>query len=192
MPNPGLEMTACSSRHAACIHASAHRVQIRFYLSCILGGICRIARWRRSALSIVATASMLALHPAIAADNDIGQVKVAKGRVTVERRGQTLPVEIGARLQTSDIVRTGDDGSVGITMNDNSLLSVGPNSMLSLDRFDYDGATQRGQFDSSLQKGSVVVISGRIAKQSPDAMTVKTPSAILGVRGTEFAVSVND
>jgi hypothetical protein len=36
------------------------------------------------------------------------------------------------------------------------------------------------------------VISGRIAKQAPDAMTVRTPAAILGVRGTEFVVTVND
>ena len=48
------------------------------------------------------------------------------------------------------------------------------------------------QFDASLKKGSLSVISGRIAKQSPDAMTLRTPSAILGVRGTEFVVSVDD
>jgi hypothetical protein len=74
-------------------------------------------------------------------------------------------------------------------MADNSLLSTGPNSILSLDRFDYDPTTNHGRFDTALQKGSLSVISGRMAKQSPDAMTVRTPSAILGVRGTEFVVS---
>jgi len=130
---------------------------------------------------------------AVAADPaDIGQIKVAKGLVSIERNGQTLPGEVGARLQPADVLKTGADGSVGVTMSDNSLLSVGPNSVLALDKYEFDSTTSQGQFDASLQKGSLAVISGRIAKQSPDAMKVRTPSSILGVRGTEFVVSVND
>ena len=90
------------------------------------------------------------------------------------------------------MLKTGADGSVGITMADNSLLSAGPNSILSLDRFDFDPTSNQGRFDAQLQKGSLSVISGRMAKQSPEAMTVRTPSAILGVRGTEFVLSAND
>jgi len=123
---------------------------------------------------------------------EIGQIKIAKGEVTIERKGETTPAKVGTRLETADVLRTGADGSIGITMADNSLLSAGPNSILSLDKFDYDPTTNQGKFDARLQKGSLAVISGRMAKQSPDAMTVRTPSAILGVRGTEFAVSVND
>jgi hypothetical protein len=77
-------------------------------------------------------------------------------------------------------------------MDDDSLLSTGPNSVLSLDQYVFDPATRRGRFDASLNKGTLAVISGRIAKQAPDAMTVRTPTAILGVRGTEFAVGVNE
>jgi len=127
-----------------------------------------------------------------AAAADIGQVKVAKGRVSIERGGQTLPAEAGTRLQTGDVLKTGADGSVGVTMSDNSLLSAGPNSVLALERYEFDSTTSQGQFDASLQKGSLAVISGRIAKQSPDAMKVRTPSSILGVRGTEFVVSVDE
>jgi len=130
---------------------------------------------------------------AVAADAaDIGQIKVSKGRVSIERNGQTLPGEAGARLQPADVLKTGADGSVGVTMSDNSILSAGPNSVLALDRYEFDATTGQGQFDASLQKGSLAVISGRIAKQSPDAMKVRTPSSILGVRGTEFVVAVND
>jgi len=123
---------------------------------------------------------------------DIGQIKVAKGRVSIERGGQVSPAATGARLQPGDLLKTGADGSVGLTMSDNSLLSAGPNSILSLDRYEFDSTTSQGQFDTTLQKGSLAVISGRIAKQSPDAMKVRTPSSILGVRGTEFVVSAND
>jgi hypothetical protein len=127
--------------------------------------------------------------PALA---DIGQIKVSKGDVLVERGGQTLPATVGARLETSDVIKTGSDGSVGITMSDNSLLSAGPNSILSLDRFTFDSTTNQGQFDASLKRGSLSVVSGRIAKQSPDAMTLRTPSVTLGARGTEFVVTVDE
>ena len=123
---------------------------------------------------------------------DIGQIKISRGQVSVDREGRSLPAPVGTRLQTSDIVKTGPDGSVGITMDDDTLLSAGPSSVLSLDRYVFDPATRKGRFDASLNKGTLAVISGRIAKQAPDAMTVRTPSAILGVRGTEFAVSVNE
>ena len=123
---------------------------------------------------------------------DIGQVKIAKGQVTIERQGKSMPAAVGARLQVADIVKTGVDGSVGITMDDDSLLSAGPNSALSLDNYAFDSTTNQGRLDTSLNKGTLSVISGRIAKQTPDAMTVRTPNAILGVRGTEFVVSAND
>jgi hypothetical protein len=143
-----------------------------------------------SAIAIALAFAMLLAAPASAAE--IGQIKVSNGQVSVERKGEVLPGRVGTRLETSDILKTGPDGSVGITMRDNSLLSAGPNSILSLDRFDYDPTRSQGRFDAQLQKGSLAVISGRIAKQSPEAMTVRTPSAVLGVRGTEFAVAAND
>jgi len=128
--------------------------------------------------------------PALAAD--VGQIKIAKGQVTIERGGQAIPAIPGAGLQAGDVLKTGADGSVGLTMSDNSLLSAGPNSILSLDRYEYDSTTSQGQFDTTLTKGSLAVISGRIAKQSPEAMKVRTPASILGIRGTEFVVSSND
>ena len=126
------------------------------------------------------------------ASADVGQIKVAKGRVTIDRAGQELPGEVGLLLETADVVRTGVDGSVGITMRDSSLLSAGPNSILSLDRFEFDPTTSQGRFDAQLRRGTLAVVSGRIAKKSPEAMKLRTPSAVLGVRGTEFVVSVEE
>jgi len=144
--------------------------------------------WCRNALAVAALSGW-AISAGAA---DIGQIKIAKGQVAIERQGTSMPAKVGARLQVADIVRTGADGSVGITMDDDSLLSAGPNSALSLDRYAFDSTTNQGRLDTSLNKGTLSVISGRIAKQTPDAMTVRTPNAILGVRGTEFVVSAND
>jgi hypothetical protein len=140
---------------------------------------------RRASLALVVLVGLSA-----AALADVGQIKVAKGQVAVERKGQSLPGQVGMLLEPADVLRTGADGSVGITMRDNSLLSAGPNSVLALERFEFDPTTSAGQFDARLQRGTLAVVSGRIAKQSPQAMTVRTPSAVLGVSGTEFLVSV--
>ena len=136
--------------------------------------------------------TLLLLGLAAPAWADIGQIKTRKGQVTVQRQGQELPAEVGMRLEAADTLKTGADGAVGITMRDNSLLSAGPNSMLSLERFEFDGATSQGRFDAQLQRGTLAVVSGRIAKQSPQAMTVRTPSAQLGVRGTDFVVAAGE
>jgi hypothetical protein len=139
---------------------------------------------------LAVTLALGLVTPAVAVE--IGQIKVLKGEVTVERNARVLPGNVGMRLETSDILRTGPDGSFGVTMSDNSLLSAGPNSILALDRYDFDAVTSQGRFDATLKKGSLAVISGRIAKQAPDAMTVRTPSAMLGVRGTEFGVTASE
>jgi len=144
-------------------------------------------RWKPGLAAVLAAAWIPTAGAA-----DIGQVKVAKGPVTIERGGQSLPATVGMRVQSSDVVKTGADASVGITMVDDSLLSAGPNSILSLDRCEYDATTSKGRLDTSLRTGSLAVVSGRIAKQSPEAMTVRTPFAVLGVRGTEFAVSTHE
>lgn len=133
-----------------------------------------------------------AIWVAAPARANIGQIKVATGQVSVERKGQSLPAKVGMLLETDDVLRTGADGSVGITMRDNSLLSAGPNSIVSLERFEFDPTTQQGRFDAQLRRGTLAVVSGRIAKKTPQAMTVRTPSAVLGVRGTEFVVSVDE
>jgi len=132
---------------------------------------------------------LLALLPYTArAADPIGQVKTEDGAVTVERSGASQPVAIGDHVFQADVVVTGAAGSVGITFVDNSLMSLGPDSRLALDKFQFDTTTHDGVFDSSLQKGTLAVKSGQIVKQTPEAMHIKTPAALLGVRGTEFVV----
>jgi hypothetical protein len=124
--------------------------------------------------------------------SDVGQIKVMAGTVHIERDGKRLPAQVGMAVRQSDSLITGFDGTAGVTFTDNSLLSVGPNSTLAIDRYAFDSTTHAGQFDASLKKGSLAVVSGKIVKQSPGAMRVHTPTSIMGVRGTEFAVKVSE
>jgi hypothetical protein len=122
--------------------------------------------------------------------SDIAQIKTMSGTVLVERGSQRMLATEGMRLQQADVIRTGIDGSVGITFVDNTIMSAGPNSSLALDQFSFNSTTHEGKLDASLRSGTLSVISGKIAKQSPEAMKVRTPAAILGARGTEFFVQV--
>ena len=138
--------------------------------------------------STLLAALFVALAAAASAAEPIGQIKTASGSVAIERDGARLPAAAGDRVLQSDVVSTGPDGAVGITFQDNSMMSLGPDSALALDTFRFDTTTHDGAFDSSLRRGTLAVKSGYIVQQSPEAMHVRTPAAVLGVRGTEFVV----
>ena len=146
---------------------------------------------RRGAAIVALAMAGVALVASAAIAQDVGRVKTVKGTVYVDREGRRELALVGTGLRQADIVVTGPDGAVGITLADDTLLSAGPNSVLAIERFVYE-ANQPGSLEAALSKGTLAVVSGRIAKQAPDAMRVKTPAAILGVRGTEFVVRASD
>ena len=138
------------------------------------------------------TALILFMFATVALAADVGEVKVVKGPAHIERGAERLAVRAGMAVQPSDKVITGADGTVGITFSDNSLLSIGPDSRFAIDRYVFDSTTHAGQFESTLSKGTLAVVSGKMVKQSPESMKIRTPSSIMGVRGTEFVVKVDD
>ncbi|MBL6749118.1 MAG: FecR domain-containing protein [Nevskia sp.] len=132
-------------------------------------------------------AALLVAGPA-PGDDSIGQIKTAAGSVTITRGGTESRAAPGDRVHQADRIATGADGSVGITFADNSMMALGPDSKLDLTRFRFDPTTHEGVFDSSLKSGTLAVKSGQIVEQTPFAMHVQTPAALLGVRGTHFVV----
>jgi hypothetical protein len=152
----------------------------------------RVRPGARQGAAIVAFAMAgVALVASAAIAQDVGRVKTVKGAVYVEREGRRELALVGTGVRQADVIVTGPDAAVGVTLADDTLLSAGPNSVLAIERFVYE-ANQPGSLEASLSKGTLAVVSGRIAKQAPDAMRVKTPAAILGVRGTEFVVRASD
>ena len=110
----------------------------------------------------------------------------------IQRGAAKQAAAVGMGIQASDVVVTGADGSAGITFTDNSLVSVGPNSTFAIDKYSFDTTTHTGEFEGSLKRGKLAAVSGKMVKQSPEAMKIRTPSAVMGVRGTEFVVQVDD
>ena len=121
---------------------------------------------------------------------DIGRVKRASGEASVIRDGATLVAEPGLILLAEDVLVTGPDGAISVTFIDNCRFSAGPNSRVSLDQFEFNATTHEGKLQLGIERGSIAVISGQIAKNSRDAMKVRTPTSILGIRGTRFIVEV--
>lgn len=126
-------------------------------------------------------------YPAMAAD-EAGLVKISKGAVTLERNGQKMEVPVGTRIFASDRVLTGADGSLGITLRDNTILSAGPNSTVDLHKFAFNSTTHAGVIDATVKRGTLSVISGKIAKATPEAVSFAAPGMTLGVRGTSFVI----
>ena len=110
-----------------------------------------------------------------------GQVTLAQGdtrRATI-MNGALLPQE---RLSTDA------DGITAVTLRDGTVLTLGPDSSLDLVEFDFNSTTQEGSMWVKLARGSLRVITGLIAKLQPEKVKVTTPTAVIGVRGTDFIV----
>jgi hypothetical protein len=146
----------------------------------------------RSRLLFLTLATSLWSAHAFAAEpaGPAGMVKTSQGSVTVDRAGQRIPAPPGTPVFAGDRVRTGADGSVGITLQDDTRLTAGPDSSLLITEFRYNPNTNEGSLFATLLKGTFSVITGLIAKHSPSSVNFKTPTMTLGIRGTEFVVDV--
>lgn len=81
---------------------------------------------------------------------------------------------------------------MGVTFKDNTLMSFGPDTEMTVDEYLYAPAEGDLKLSTRLTRGSLNYVSGVIAKLNPTAVTVKTPTGIIGVRGTQFVAKVED
>lgn len=120
----------------------------------------------------------------------VGQVKVLKGRASVVRDNVRQEALVGTYLKQGDVVNTEATGSVGITFNDNTTLSAGPNSHVVIHRFSFDTTTYQGHFEANVVRGTVAVQPGQIARNTPDAMRINTPASELRGHAAAYVVGV--
>ena len=142
----------------------------------------------RSAAMLV----ILGLLAPLASAADVGQIKTSKGGVVIVRDGKEMTASAGTAVQQADRVLTKADGAAGITFNDNSMLSLGPDSVLDISRFSFGAKSEPDTLEATLHRGTLSAVSGKIVAKSPEAMRIRTPTTILGVRGTEFFVQVTN
>jgi hypothetical protein len=121
---------------------------------------------------------------------EVARIKRAQGAASVQRGKTQMNAAPGFVLLPGDMLVTGKDGQMSLTFIDDTRFSVGPNSRISVDKFDYDRRNRTGNFEVNVSRGALAVVSGQIAHSKLDAMKVRTPTSVLGVRGTRFIVDV--
>jgi hypothetical protein len=137
------------------------------------------------AVMLLAATSAVAQQPSPA-----GRIKVATGSVSIVRGTATIAAHPGDAIFASDSLRTGADGSLGVTLKDDTRVSLGPSSEVRVERFVY--APESGGLGMVLNfvRGVAAYVSGHMAKLAPDSIRLETPAAIVGVRGTTIAIRV--
>jgi hypothetical protein len=135
-------------------------------------------------------AGVLLATAARADDAIIGYVKTAQGQAMVLEAGKLVLAAPGTPIHLDNVLRTGKDGSMGVTFKDNTILSLGPDTELVVDTYVYQPAKDELSLGARMAKGSLNYVSGVIAKLKPEAVMIRTPSGNIGVRGTHFVLSV--
>lgn len=142
--------------------------------------------------SIILLSSNTLTSTAWAEDAIIGYVKTVQGEASVVADGKAAKAQPGTALRTGNILKTGAHSSMGVSFKDNTVMSFGPNTELIMDEYLYAPSKGELKLSASITKGTLQYISGVIAKLKPEAVTVKTPTGNIGVRGTHFLVKVPD
>jgi hypothetical protein len=146
----------------------------------------------KSTAIIVFLSLILYVGSACAEETTAGFVKNVSGQASIKRNQTSIPARVGDKLFESDIVVTGPDGRIGLIFQDNGLLGIGPNSQVNLSKFAFEPANKKLAFFLNIKRGTMVYLSGLIAKLDSKNVRFETPTAACGIRGTHMAIKVGD
>jgi hypothetical protein len=123
----------------------------------------------------------------------IGEVSISTGSAVIDRQdgNKGITVEKELDVLSYDTIKTGD-GKVGIKFIDDTRVDVTEHSKLVIDEFVYDPNTKTGSLSLKASLGTIRYASGQIAKNSKQNVKISTPTATIAVRGTDFAMTVNE
>ncbi|MBM3569115.1 MAG: hypothetical protein FJX46_10210, partial [Alphaproteobacteria bacterium] len=118
----------------------------------------------------------------------IGKVDKISGTVNVTHaNGSKSQLKAGDPVYQGDVVESGKGGSIGILFTDKTTFSLGESARMALDSMVFDPNSGRGSLGLSVLQGAFLLVSGEIAKVNSEGMTIKTPVATIGIRGTAIA-----
>ena len=155
---------------------------MKFWKACLLLGLAGCG------------AGALAQAPAAAQEpaQPVGRVKTVSGAATVSTQSQVVVAAVGTPVFQGSVIQTEKNASLGLTFKDSTVLSLGPDTRVQVDDYLYDPNQGQYKFGAQLGKGTLNYLSGAIAKARPQAVSVKTPSAVIGVRGTHLVVQAEE
>lgn len=146
---------------------------------------------RRLAIAACASASLLLAPPGIALAQTVGVTGAVNPSTTGTPPGATVhALGTGNDVVFNERIATEATGQADILFVDRSALTVGPNSDLVIDEFVYSPDTGTGKLAASATKGVFRFVGGALSK-NPDSVSIKTPAAIVGVRGGVVIYAIN-
>lgn len=144
--------------------------------------------WRTISAMLLVVLPLLAQSQTTA--EPIGYVKTVTGEAWISNAGERVKAAPGTAVLIGSQLSTGAASAMGVTFKDNTVMSIGPQTELTVDEYLYAPAQGQLALSTRLGMGTLNYISGVIAKLKPEAVTVKTPAGIIGVRGTQFVAKV--
>lgn len=123
----------------------------------------------------------------------IGVIAAVSGKVELVSRGTEAGRVVGSgeAIYANDVIKTGPDASLQIMLKDQSVFTVGKNSSVRINEFNFDPMTGDGTIEAEVLDGVFKFVTGQIAKKKPENMNIKLPSGVMGVRGTIGLVQAN-
>lgn len=137
---------------------------------------------------------IMGLGNAIAAEPNkepIGYVMKVTGTATVTTGTNSVAAVVGTPISEGSILRVDPKSSLGVTLKDNTVMSLGPGSEMLIEDYLYAPAKNDLKLTTNLTHGTLNFISGVIAKLRPENVQIKTPTGTIGVRGTHFLVKAD-
>ena len=120
-----------------------------------------------------------------------GVVKTVSGQAFIDYNGQRYLAQIGTPVYLRSQLVTGPNSTIGVTFRDQTVISLGPDSHLGIDQYLFSPNEGKVGLVATMARGTLNYVSGLIAKLKPDGVSVNTPTAVIGVRGTQFVVRVD-
>ena len=145
----------------------------------------------RNMMALVFIAIFGFANIAIAQDDHVALFKNVSGTVKIIRDKSDLVAVTGTQLMKLDIVASGPDSAAGIVFKDGTLLTLGSSTEIQINRYLFQPEEAKYDFSLYLKKGTAIYSSGKLGKISPESVSVNTPRATVGVRGTRFIVKVD-
>lgn len=122
----------------------------------------------------------------------VGYVKTLTPNAVLIHNNRSEQLKIGSPVYSGSIIKTDSKGSAGLVLKDDTVLSLGADSEFEISDFVYKPSNDQLKLNMKILKGTLEYISGVISKLKPEAISLMTPTGIIGVRGTRFVVKVDD
>lgn len=120
----------------------------------------------------------------------VGYVMTVQGDATVQAEGISVPATVGTPVVLGAVLETGKGGSLGLTLEDGSVMSFGPDSTFTMDAFAFDPARNAFALQARLERGTLNYVAGMIGKLAPQAVEVRTPHGAISTRSPQFLAKV--